>query len=470
MRRFAFWAVALSVTAIVVFNVQGWVILHRTSRILEQELGARLQAVATTLAAALGDAGRSGSSQHLPGRPDSGRPNSGSERLLNEVMQENGLFNLFVVNGELEYLVNLRNPELVAQRDPTLELDLAEIVAALSGVASQSRMYRAGGYFLKSAYAPLEDSSGTIGAVLGVEADATFFSVLSGFRNSLLVINGLSLLAIAAIVLVSLSLARHAIGVERAASRANSLALMGQMSAALAHEIRNPLGIIRAAAERLKARYAKDTGEKVASHVDPAFDYIQDEVDRLAAVVSNYLGLGRFRAGEVESLDLGEVIAGVVADLKDQAQRNGVELEYAERDLGFKGSRVLVEGAKAPRVTGNRNELRQAFLNIILNGIQAQPGGGKVQVQSSVDKRRGRDWVVIEVRDNGPGIKAKDRRRVFEPFFTTKEKGSGLGLFVVRRVLEGHGGRVEIRNQRPETRNQKPETRSGTVVEVRLPV
>ena len=421
MRRFTFWAVALAVLVIVVFNVQGWLVLARTSRVLEKELGDRLQAVATTLATV------------LSGRYDT----PGTAKLLSEVMQSNNLFNLFIVDENLAYVTSARDPERAGQADPALDADAAEILTAFSGVATQTRLYAAGPYYLKSAFAPLADSSGAVTAVLGVEADARFFSVLTGFRNSLLLINALSLIAIAAVVLVSASLARRALSLEQAAGRAGTMALLGQMSAAMAHDIKNPLGIIRAAAERLKKRYG--TAD------DRVFDYIPEEVDRLDRIVSSYLSLGATRPGEPEPLSLAEVITGVLKDMEHETGRHGIAVEVEFEDL--------------PPVQASRVELRQVFLNLVLNAIQAQPQGGAISITGSCSHKAGRDWLVIRVSDKGPGIEPEDLRHAFEPFYTTKEKGSGLGLFSVKRIVEAHKGRVAI--------DSAPG--SGTTVEVRLP-
>jgi len=421
VRRFTFWAVALAVLVIVVFNVQGWLVLARTSRVLEKELGDRLQAVATTLATV------------LSGRYDT----PGTAKLLSEVMQSNNLFNLFIVDENLAYVTSARDPERAGQADPALDADAAEILTAFSGVATQTRLYAAGPYYLKSAFAPLADSSGAVTAVLGVEADARFFSVLTGFRNSLLLINALSLIAIAAVVLVSASLARRALSLEQAAGRAGTMALLGQMSAAMAHDIKNPLGIIRAAAERLKKRYG--TAD------DRVFDYIPEEVDRLDRIVSSYLSLGATRPGEPEPLSLAEVITGVLKDMEHETGRHGIAVEVEFEDL--------------PPVQASRVELRQVFLNLVLNAIQAQPQGGAISITGSCSHKAGRDWLVIRVSDKGPGIEPEDLRHAFEPFYTTKEKGSGLGLFSVKRIVEAHKGRVAI--------DSAPG--SGTTVEVRLP-
>jgi len=422
MRRLTFAAVGLAVLIIILFNVQAWLVLQRTSRLLEDELGDRLQAVATTLAASLaGD----------PGVP-------ASLRLLESARRQNGLFNVFAVDESLRYVANARDSASVGRGDAALDLDAAEVLAAFSGLATQSRLYAAGGYFLKTAYAPVEDSSGTVTAVVGAEADARFFAALAGFRRWLFVINALSLVAVVAVVAVSVSLARHALRLEQAAGRANTMALLGQMSAALAHDIRNPLGIIRAAAERLKRKYGQAG--------DPTFDYIPDEVERLNRILSSYLSLGARTPAEVEQVDVEELVAGVVTDLAHETKRSNVAVESGLGGL--------------PLVAASRVGLRQVFLNLLLNAVQAQPNGGAVRVAGRVERGSGRDWLIVTVADSGPGIAPEHRGRLFEPFFTTKEKGSGLGLFSVRRTIEAHGGRVSV-DCRPG---------AGTTVEMRLPV
>jgi len=421
VRRFTFWAVALAVAVIVIFNLQGWLVLRSTSRTLEQEIGDRLQAIGTTLAPQL--AGRDSDPAILP--------------LLNEVMAASDLFNLFVVDDDLTYLANARDPTLVGSTDPALELDAPEILSASSGVPTSSRLYAAGGFFLKTAYAPIPDSLGIPVAVLGVEADARSFAALRRFRDSQLLISALSLIAIVAIVVVSIGLARHALRVEQAASRANTLALMGQLSAALAHEIRNPLAIIRAAAERVGIRY--DATE------DQTLGYIIEEVDRLNNILGNYLSLGSARPESVEPVELARLAADVLAAVEPETRRLGISVETALEDL--------------PPVSGNRLALRQVLLNLVLNAIQAQPDGGLLRLTGSTETRAGRQWVVVRVADRGPGMKPEDLKQAFAPFYTTREKGSGLGLFVVRRVVEEHRGRVAI--------SSGPD--QGTTVEVRLP-
>lgn len=422
MKHLTIWSAVLGLLILAVFNIHGWVVLHQTSRALEQELGDRLLSVAQTLALKLKTHG------------DSAEVNP----LLRRALVENRLFNLFIVDEGWTYLVNIREPGLIGSTDPVLELDEAELAAAFSGSPSLSRLYRAGNYFLKSAYVPLYDSLGIPAAVLGAEADARFFSALSGFRRSLLLTSGLSLLALLAIVLLSLAVTRRAWELEQAAARTGTLALMGQMSAALAHEIRNPLAIIMAAAERLRRR------------TDPAsaneLSYISEEAERLNHILTNYLSLGSTRPQQPEPVEIAPLLEEVLASVATETRRLGIAVETAFTGL--------------PPVMANRLALRQAFLNIVLNAIQAQPQGGLIRIAGTIETGGRQRAVLIRIEDRGPGIPAADRQRLFEPFYTTKERGSGLGLYVVRRIIADHRGKVKL----------APCPEGGTVVEVRLPL
>jgi signal transduction histidine kinase len=420
MRRFTAWSAVLALLVLAVFNVHGWTVLRRTSRALESELGDRLQSVAQTLAL------------ELSGRYQTAE----AARLLADVARENGLYNLFILDESLTYTANAREPERVGTTDPTVRLDESEIMSALSGIPAQSRLYDAGGYFLKTAYVPLGDSLGIPSAVLGAEADARFFTALTSYRNALLLTNALSLIAVLGLVLLSFGMARRALRIEQAAARANTLALMGQMSAAVAHEIRNPLAIILAAAERLEKR-PELTGER-------SLGYIRDEVDRLNRVLTNYLSLGSARPASTESVDLKELLTDVLTGVEHSTRKHDVSVETSLEGL--------------PPVCANRLALRQVFLNLALNAIQAQPAGGAIRVTGAVEPGR-RPAVLLRFEDHGPGIRREHLSRAFDPFYTTKEKGSGLGLFVVRRVVEQHRGNVRLA-LRPG---------GGTVVEVRLP-
>jgi two-component system sensor histidine kinase HydH len=213
------------------------------------------------------------------------------------------------------------------------------------------------------------------------------------------------------------------------------LAALGQMAAGLAHEIRNPLGSIKGAAQYL----VEPMGAQGADHSTKEFlDIIVEEVNRLNKIVSQFLDYARPYRGDQTPLDVNDVVKKTLHLLEKEEGVVPVEI-----------TNNLVEGL--PPVRADAEQLRQVFLNLAINALQAMPGGGRLQVSTSLRRstRRGAAAAFLEVRfrDTGTGIPAGDGRNLFIPFFTTKEKGTGLGLPISQRIIENHGGTIEWRSQ-----------------------
>jgi len=214
------------------------------------------------------------------------------------------------------------------------------------------------------------------------------------------------------------------------------LAALGQMAAGLAHEIRNPLGAIKGAAQLLQPSAAGSSG------VDPAskefLSIIVEEVNRLNKIVSQFLDYARPYRGEQEPLEVNDVVRKTLQLLTKEAEGKGMEVVPS-----------LVDGL--PPVRADAEQLVQVFLNLSLNALQAMPDGGRLFVSTAIRRatRRGAAAAFLEVRfrDTGVGIPPGDLRNLFIPFFTTKEKGTGLGLPISQRIIENHGGTIEVRSQ-----------------------
>jgi two-component system sensor histidine kinase HydH len=165
---------------------------------------------------------------------------------------------------------------------------------------------------------------------------------------------------------------------------------------------------------------------------------IVEEVDRLNKIVSQFLDYARPYRGDPRPLDVNEVVRRTLQLVEKAGEEQKVEI-----------STSLVEGL--PQVRADAEQLRQVFLNLSLNAIQATAEGGKLQVSSSLRRstRRGATAAFLEVRfrDTGVGIPASDLKSLFIPFFTTKEKGTGLGLPISQRIVENHGGTIEVRSK-----------------------
>jgi len=353
-------------------------------------------------------------------------------------MNQAELLNIFLVDESLRFIVNPRAPETKGKTSPMLELDELEIFSAFSGILSSTRLYAAGPFYLKTAYTPVYDREGNVNAVLGVEADARFFRSIANYSRSLLFINLLSLFAIAAIVFAGASLSGRTLKLEHAAAQTGTFALLGEMAAALAHDLRNPLATILAATERLQIRYDAQN--------DQTFDCIKDEIERLNRTLTNYLGIGAGKTGEMEEFDLTRLIGDIIETLNTEIKHNNIQVENQLRNL--------------PLIKGSSLQLRQVFMNVLLNAIQAQPTGGLIRISGKTEPESKPQWLIIQITDHGMGIPRKNLKLVFEPFYTTKEKGSGLGLFVVKRLVEMHQGKVTIAS----------DEKKGTTLEVKLPL
>ncbi len=218
------------------------------------------------------------------------------------------------------------------------------------------------------------------------------------------------------------------------------LAAIGEMAAGLAHEIRNPLGAIKGAAQLLLPTRGGDPGAEEPRR-DEFLGVIVEEVNRLNKVVSQFLDYARPYRGEPDSLDINGVVRKTSQLLERHAEGGKVTLELQ-----------LEEGL--PRVHADGEQLRQVFLNLGLNAIdamQATPAGGKLTLQTRTRRRarRGEPAQFVEIRfvDTGPGIPAPALKNLFIPFFTTKDKGTGLGLPICQRIVQHHGGSIEVRSQ-----------------------
>lgn len=222
------------------------------------------------------------------------------------------------------------------------------------------------------------------------------------------------------------------------ALRSEQLAAVGQLAAGMAHELRNPLTsmkiLVQSAAER-----SDGTGLR-----NRDLDVLQQEISRLEELIRTFLDFARPCKVSAQEVDIAAIVDDTVRFLRPRAKRRLVSIEN-------------VGPSSALRVVADAHQIRQVLLNLILNALEALPGGGTVWVRVAPD---GDDWLTIEVADNGSGLPDDMAERIFEPFVSTKETGLGLGLSICRRIAEAHGGTIEAAAREG----------GGAVFMVRLPV
>ncbi|MGI9536129.1 MAG: sensor histidine kinase [Desulfocapsaceae bacterium] len=201
---------------------------------------------------------------------------------------------------------------------------------------------------------------------------------------------------------------------------------LGTMVATVSHEIKSPLGIVRSTAEILKKRI-----EKVAPGNENLAQIIVDETRRLNTIVTEFLDFARPQQPKLKACDLQQILNRAINFTSSMAEKQAVEIET-----------VFTADAIVRDV--DEDMLYRAFLNIILNSIQAMEEGGRLEVETSVGDD---DQTVISFSDNGPGMSEEIAAQVFEPFFTDRSKGTGLGLAIAQNIVEEHGGDIEVESR-----------------------
>jgi signal transduction histidine kinase len=204
-------------------------------------------------------------------------------------------------------------------------------------------------------------------------------------------------------------------------SRARHLSALGEMVATISHEIRNPLGIIRSSAELLKKRMAAD-GNGIP-------DIIVEESSRLNHIITDFLNFARPREPEFKPCRIEEIIEKNIAFLEQQLKDSDYRIE-------------MKTGGTLPTIMADADMLYQAFLNLLMNAMQAMPAGGTIDI--GFEKTQ--SGLTLRIRDQGEGIPEEMLDKIWDPFFTTKDKGTGLGLGVVQKIIEAHQGRIRVAN------------------------
>ena len=218
--------------------------------------------------------------------------------------------------------------------------------------------------------------------------------------------------------------------------QAERLAALGEMVAAVSHEIKNPLGIIRSTAELLGGMPNTDEAQKRLSSI------ITEESTRLNRIVTEFLDFARPQVPSLAPCDLKEILEKNLTFLGPELEKMEVTVQH---NLNGRSLTLMAD----------HGLLYRAFLNILINAYQAVQGGGRIDVTV----QEASENFYVEIEDSGSGISLENMNRIFNPFFTTKEKGSGLGLSIVKKIVEGHGGSIRIESAEGK----------GTKVKISLP-
>lgn len=206
------------------------------------------------------------------------------------------------------------------------------------------------------------------------------------------------------------------------------LAALGELSAVIAHEVRNPLGVIFNSLSSLKRLVPPTEDGRML------LDIVGEEAERLNRMVSDLLDFARPNEAQLRAESLKRVVGGAVEAASRAMPAPHVELCFEP-------------GEHLPDVPVDAQMLRQAVVNLVVNAMQAMPRGGRVVVRTAMEERGAAKFARVEVEDDGPGIPDGLSDRIFQPFFTTRAAGSGLGLAVVKRIADAHHAEIQVRSQ-----------------------
>ena len=333
---------------------------------------------------------------------------------LRALMIANGLEGAYLVSPELAVLADAGGR--AGRRADLLRTDPARVARALQGEVSVAFAYAVGGQAVATGYFPVRGAAGAPSAVLALEAGQGFAAQKGQLRRALAFAIALSVLGAAALALVARRWSRAEAARRRDAERAIRGDALSRMGAMVAHELRNPLGVIRGAAELVRTRAGATLGERDRE----ALQDVLDETERLRRLTDDFLDLARDPAIVAGPVD----VAAAVAEAARAVARTHPALE------------VHADGAA--RAEADAGRLRQVLANLLVNAAQAGARHARVRVEADGAAIR------VTIRDDGPGVDAAVRPRLFEPFATGRAQGTGLGLALSRRIVERQGGTLRL--------------------------
>ena len=359
--------------------------------------------------------------------------------ILAPIRRDNDLEAAYLIDPFYNLILDSRlDLELTVSRGYLLE-DSTAIKKAVLGTLSTSKLHTVAGSHFKNVYAPVYDILGNK-AILVLEANAQFLNIIRFFERGLWfgVITSVALLILLTLFLIAIT--TLFLRTEDQLQKSRRLASMGQMAATVAHEIRNPLGIIKGTADLLSEKYQPQ------DEPDELFEFINEEVKRLNGLVNDYLTLAKEPNLKLKKTDLIVLIKDAISKFQLDHERNCTISFHSNLSSLF----LLLDSEL----------IFQVLLNLIINATQAVNNKkSNISLSLETHKIRGKPFAKTMVTDNGYGIKGNPDE-IFEPFFTTKTKGSGLGLAVSRNIIELHGGRIEAKNR----------SEGGTTIEFYLPI
>ncbi len=404
-----FWIIGIGLLILLLANALGWIYLQRIKSFLVSDLRFRLENI-VNISARLIDA--NDLDYIVPGGNTSPEVIY-YQNLLFELKEKNNLQDIYIISPALETLIELA-PEIsgiTAHQVPEKSL----VEKAMSGYTFAGDLQTLGDHKFLTAITPLIDINNTIAGMLVIEAPAEFFDMLDQFDRGLLIFSFFNAFLILTVALFLIRSVKKVFHLQNLIKNQEHLVALGEMAATVAHEIRNPLGIIKGTNSLIRKKYGQKS--------DEIFTYIPVELERLNNLIEKFLTFARNRSINFQPIDITELI-------------KQIEVGFSEYD----NLEIITElPDNLPNLTSDRDALEQILLNIINNSVQAMERG-KIIIRCELNGHK----FQIHITDDGPGIPPEIMDRIFDPFFTTREQGSGLGLAISQKLVDQLDGELSV--------------------------
>lgn len=408
-----FW---LAFSIVLILNLLVWVYLRQIENQFKDELGAHLSDVQHVLNKLIEEYNYSMDLSLLLPSDKASLRYLYFQQPLDELRIKSNLQSILLVNPEGYILVS--SPQKLSKYSFNAALADQNFQRALSGRASVSEIQEFSGEKFMSAYAPIKNVDGFLLAILVIEAKAEFFQVLTSLKNRLLLFSAINILVIILIATLLYRMIQRNLRYQSELNDQEHLVQLGTMAASVAHELRNPLGIIEGTSDVIQKKYGKED--------DELFSYIPDEISRLNRLIDEFLTFARTPKLNIDKLNLTSLTEHISRSLKPEYRNKLIISDFPQHQL--KTDQQLLE---------------RALFNIILNAFQASPDSTPIHLNISVSKKSVLSFVI---EDEGPGIPGTNPENIFKPFFTTKEQGTGLGLAITQRIIQQLKGSIHFEN------------------------